>query len=79
MGGSKKRGARLSNQLVLCSWANNAIEADPEWQARALEFGWKISTWADPLTVPVRDAAGVWWLLDDFGGRYLADAPEKVF
>jgi hypothetical protein len=73
MGGSKKRGERLSNIIVFCSLANGLIESDSTWQARALEYGWKLKTWDDPLTVPVRDAAGTWWLLNDSGDRFEVD------
>ena len=79
MGSVKSRRTRLSNIIVLCSAMNSLIESDADAAEEARRNGWKISGYADPLTVPVRDAAGVWWLLDDFGGRYLADAPEKVF
>ena len=76
-GGSKKR-ERLSNVIVFCSRANGLIESDPVLAETARVNGWKISGWADPLTVPVRDAGGVWWLLDDFGGRFVCDTPEIV-
>ena len=64
--------------IVFCSRANGLIESDPVLAETARVNGWKISGWADPLTVPVRDAGGVWWLLDDFGGRYVCDTPEIV-
>lgn len=69
MGGSKKRHV-TSNLFVLCSYWNNAIEADPEAARIAKGYGWKLETWQDPKAEPIYDAiSGAWYLLDDDYGR----------
>jgi len=65
MGGSRKRD-HPANIVVLCSLVNGLIESDVGWQTLAREYGWKLSSWDDPLFVPVYEAMwGEWWLLDD--------------
>ena len=65
MGGSKTRDVP-SNIIMLCSYMNNAIEANARQQTLAKLYGWKLETWQDPSTVPVYDAPkDEWILLDD--------------
>jgi hypothetical protein len=68
MGGSKSRDVP-SNIVVLCSRINGLIESDAWWASEARIQGWKLNSWDDPLEVPIRDSAGVLWLLDDKFGR----------
>lgn len=73
MGGARKDSYLHlpSNLVVLCSKMNTAIEADVEEQARALRYGWKVSRYIDPKTVPVYDAKlKRWYQLDDNYGRH---------
>lgn len=61
---------RLSNGLILCNLLNSAAEADQDAAEMCLAYGWKVSKWDDPATVPALEVAtGYWWLLDDIGGR----------
>lgn len=65
MGGSAVRNVP-SNILVLCSSMNTLIESDAASATAARINGWKLSSWDDPLEVPVFDAvSGTWYLLDD--------------
>lgn len=65
MGGSKLRDTP-SNLVVLCSLFNGLIESDAVAAALAQRFGWKLSSWDNPLEVPVFDSLkGEWRLLDD--------------
>jgi hypothetical protein len=60
-----------SNIIVLCSWANYALESDPEFAVLGRDYGWKLFSWSDPLLEPVFDAyRGVWSYLDDGFGRW---------
>lgn len=69
MGGSKERDVP-SNIIVLCSYMNNAIEANARLQTLARTYGWKLSTWDDPTEVPVYDTqTAKWYLLDNELGR----------
>lgn len=69
MGGSKKRDVP-SNIVVLCSEMNGRIESDPTSADLARRHGWKLSSWEDPLAVPVVDLiSGAAYLLDDEYGR----------
>jgi hypothetical protein len=71
MGGSKERDVP-SNIIVLCSDMNNYIEQSVDWRAEAVEFGWKLESWQDPLTTPFFDRSdGCWYLIDDKFNRVL--------
>lgn len=59
---------RLSNVVLICSWLNGIIEADPMWQAQAVDLGFKIADAAEPTREPIRHAAHGLVLLDDEGG-----------
>lgn len=65
MGGSKKRDVP-SNIVVLCALLNGQIEGSHHHAKMAHAFGWKLSSWENPLEMPVWDSmAGVWYRLDD--------------
>lgn len=65
MGGSPD-AERPSNGIVLCNALNVAVEQDADVAAWSEAYGWKVSKWVDPATVPVYDAmTGYWWLLLD--------------
>jgi hypothetical protein len=65
MGGSKERDVP-SNLVVLCSVLNGLIESDDRYAKVAIEYGWKVSKWADWRAIPVFDTqSGEWHLLDD--------------
>ena len=65
MGGSKQRDVP-SNIIVLCSFMNGAIESNPRLQTLARTYGWKLSSWDDPIEASVYDTqTGKWFLLDD--------------
>jgi hypothetical protein len=79
MGGSRKRD-NLANLMVLCSQTNQALESDPVWQRRAIEYGWKLRPWDDPTFIPVYEPMwGNWWWLDDEGGRDLVPWTDHPF
>ena len=79
MGGSRKRN-HPANIVVLCSEINGLIESDPVWATRAREYGWKLRPWDDPLFVPVYEPMwGVWWRLDDEGGREIVEWEDHPF
>lgn len=60
-----------SNIIVLCAWANYALESDAAFAVLGREYGWKLFKWQDPLLEPVWDAyRGVWAYLDDGFGRW---------
>ena len=62
-----------SNIIVLCHWANTALESDAAFAAVGRFNGWKIGRWGDSLTEPVFDRyRGVWVFLDDNFGRWEA-------
>jgi len=78
MGGARKNSYLNlpSNLVTLCSKTNFLIEADAKEADRATAFGWKVSRYMDPKTVPVFDAKlGRWYLLDDNYGRQVTDPP----
>jgi hypothetical protein len=59
---------RPSNLIVFCAEANTLIESNADWADRARLFGWKLSRWADPSTIPVYDLPNTVWVIlgDDF-------------
>ena len=75
-GGSKKRDVP-SNIIVLCSSANFLLESNPGFAEAGRRYGWKLSTWSNPLFEPVYDAVrGCWWRLDDKFGRVVVEPEE---
>jgi hypothetical protein len=69
--GGASKGSKLnrpSNLIVFCAEANQLIESDAEWAARARLFGWKLSRWDDPSTRPVYDLPNAIYCIlgDDF-------------
>lgn len=64
--GGRNSAEHPANGILLCWLLNVALEQDADLAAWAEEMGWKISTHADPTTVPVTDATT--------GERYLLDA-----
>jgi len=57
---------RVSNLVWLCSAVNGLIESDAEWATSARLWGIKISSHADPVTVPIHHAVhGRVFLSDD--------------
>jgi hypothetical protein len=79
IGGSKKRD-NPANIVVLCSELNGLIESDSVWRRRAIEYGWKLRPWDDPTFVPVFEPMwGVWWRLDDEGGREMVPPIDRPF
>lgn len=76
MGGSRA-AERPSNGLMLCWWLNDALERDADVKAAGLAYGWAVSAYTDPATVPFFDVTtGSWWRLDDEWNRWPAEAPE---
>lgn len=73
MGGNPE-AERPSNGIVLCNLFNSDMEANAALRELAVAYGWKVSRWDDPATVPVYDAlTGAWWLLgDDWSRRRVA-------
>ena len=69
MGGSKKRDVP-SNIIVICAELNGLIESVHYFAEQAHSFGWKLSSWENPLEVPVWDSmTGLWYRLDDSFNR----------
>lgn len=88
MGGSKLRD-KPANIIVLCSWINNALEADSEIAEAGRQLGWKLRSGEDPeLTWFYHLALGEWRILDNsfsFGrkkegknGYYPAEAIARI-
>jgi hypothetical protein len=72
MGGSKLRDVP-SNIVILCSYMNGLIESDEVAADLARRHGWKLNSWDDPKTVPVRDmVSGVAYFLEDDFSRKVA-------
>jgi len=74
MGGSKKRD-HATNIIVLCSWANSELEANPKFAEIARNAGWSLRSWQNPDEEPVRDHLGIWWTLNLDGTRTPRKAP----
>jgi hypothetical protein len=64
MGGSQERDVP-SNIIVLCSRMNFLIEADARYTKLAIDNGWKLKSWQEPLTTPVFDTQVASWVLLD--------------
>ena len=67
MGGSKERD-KPSNVIVICSWLNNAMEADSKVAAKAKELGWKLQAGDNPELEPIYHYSMQWRVLDDVFG-----------
>ena len=81
MGGKNSRAERSSNIVLICSILNGLIESDHRWAQMAKDYGWKLESWQDPLTVPVFDFNTSEWkyLNDDFGTMVVEqDEREKI-
>lgn len=73
MGGSKLLDAP-ANILVMCSFVNGLMESNPEYEALALSYGWKLRLGDNPERQPVFDRSrGLWFLLDNSFGRQEVD------
>jgi len=71
MGGSKTMD-NPANLILLCWFVNFEMEASDKAARAAENYGWKISRYADPLTVAVYHApSSSWILLDDAWKRNL--------
>lgn len=71
MGGSKRLDT-ASNIIVMCSLFNGLIESSGEAARAARVNGWKLSSWDNPVEVPVYDTVqDCWWVLDDSFNRIL--------
>lgn len=78
MGGSKVRDVP-SNLVVLCSVLNGLIESNAQWATVARTYGWKLSTWQNPLEVPVYNSLKKeWWLLDDNYGAKVVNQEREL-
>lgn len=65
MGGSKLRN-QPSNYVLICSILNGLIESDHRWANLAEDYGWKLRSWEDTLTIGVFDQmSGKWFRLND--------------
>jgi hypothetical protein len=76
MGGSKLRD-NPANIIVLCSWINNALEADPKIAEKARRLGWKLTNGQEATEVAVwYPKYRSWFQLDDKYQRFLiSDSP----
>lgn len=75
-GGSKARDVP-SNIIVLCSEVNGQLESSARLATLGRLYGWKLSTWSNPLFEPVYDAVtGCWWRLDNNFGRVVVEPEE---
>ena len=55
MGGSKLLN-NPSNILLVCAQLNTSMESESLTATDARVYGWKLSSWEDPLVVPYYDA-----------------------
>ena len=68
MGGSKTRD-RLDNLLLVCAVYNGLMESDAAVAERARQHGHKLWSWQG-FETPVWDEwMGLWYVLDEAGGR----------
>ena len=72
MGGSKLRDGP-ENLVVLCAHANWRLESSAAFADLGRVMGWKLRSWEDPETIPVRYASGDFYYLNDRGTRILAE------
>lgn len=77
MGGSKARDVP-SNIIVVCSWLNNAMEADAKIAEQARANGWKLQAGDHPALTPVFHYSQQWRLLaDDYTYQRVIGQTEK--
>ncbi len=77
MGGSKLLD-RLDNLMLICASWNGLIESDAASANQAREYGHKLSSW-DDFSNPVFDIAdGLWYKLDDKGGKGVTEPPNYL-
>ena len=76
LGGSKLRDG-AANLLVLCGLSNQRLESSSAFADLGRVMGWKLRSWEDPETVPVRYASGDFYYLNDRGTRVLAEELER--
>lgn len=79
--GKDSKFNRPSNLIVFCAEANQLIESDADWAARARLFGWKLSRWADPAVTPVYYLPTATWAIlgDDYSRFELHNYNKGVF
>ena len=70
--GGSRAGNTLSNLVLVDSIVNGRFEDDLAPVAR--EFGFKISRYAVPASIPLKHAIHGWVLLDDYGNRVCLDS-----
>jgi hypothetical protein len=69
MGGSKQMD-NAANLILLCWFVNFEMEASDKKAREAERYGWKISRYADPTSIPVwHYPSQSWILLNDTWGR----------
>jgi len=69
MGGSKEMD-NAANLILLCWFVNFEMEASDKKAREAERYGWKISRYADPTSIPVwHYPSQSWILLNDTWGR----------
>lgn len=80
MGGKNAKAEVPSNLVVLCSIVNGLLESSSTWATLGKQYGWKLSSWQDPLTEPVFDTlSGEWRLLsDDFSYRVIGQHEREA-
>lgn len=78
MGGSKNLDM-LSNLMRICNEYNVAIESVAGRADIARGFGHKLRQW-DVTSAPVYDECdGLWYVLDDIGGKTPTEEPQSLF
>jgi len=72
MGGSKEMD-NAANLILLCWFVNFEMEASDKKAREAERYGWKISRYADPTSIPVWHYPSQTWILlnDDWGSSII--------
>jgi hypothetical protein len=72
MGGSKEMD-NAANLILLCWFVNFEMEASDKKAREAEKYGWKISRYADPTSIPVWHYPSQSWILlnDDWGSSII--------
>jgi hypothetical protein len=72
MGGSKEMD-NAANLILLCWFVNFEMEASDKKAREAERYGWKISRYADPTSIPVWHYPSQSWILlnDDWGSSII--------
>jgi hypothetical protein len=72
MGGSKEMD-NAANLILLCWFVNFEMEASDKKAREAELYGWKISRYADPTSIPVWHYPSQSWILlnDDWGSSII--------